>query len=106
MPHIKFKKINKGYIDPKNGKAIDNLDGRLNRPGIDEFVHIGYINTKQKGRGKTIKETEFEIIIEMDITDQKVEAIIDAEPELEPRKLTDEEINDLKPKEAESGVTS
>ncbi|MBU2177671.1 MAG: hypothetical protein KJ556_21475 [Gammaproteobacteria bacterium] len=81
---IKFKKIDKGYFNPRTGEELVSIKGRRNRPGIDEFSHYGYVRTKLMKAGKFISETETETILEFDITDQEATDIINDEPGLEP----------------------
>jgi len=84
MEYIKFKKIDKGYLIKKTGKVVtkEQLKGLRNRPGIDEFEHLGYVYTEQMGKGRTIKETETDVIIELDITREEAEKIVTQEPVL------------------------
>jgi len=113
MEYIRFNKIDKGYLLKQTGQVItkDQLSsgrfGKLrNRPGIDEFVHLGYIYPDQMGKGKTIHETEGEVIIELDVTSEEADSIIEKEKKLKPKKLTPKEIEILIPSiEPESGVT-
>lgn len=107
MPQwLKFKKIDKGYFDPKTGKKLASIKGRRNRPGIDVFTHFGTIYTRQMGKGRSVKETENEVILELNITDSEADLLIAEEPELEPYKLTPEEIAELLPEQAEDNVAS
>ena len=105
---MKFNKIDHGYLIKKAGKVVtkDQLGNLRNRKGIDEFTHIGYTYTEQMHKGKTIKETETDVIIELDVTTEEADNIIDKEKKLKPKKLKKEEIEILIPPiEPESGVT-
>ena len=112
MEYIKFDKIDKGYLIKKTGQIVTKEQlssgqfGQLrNRPGIDEFEHLGYVYSKQFLKGKIVFETETETIIELDVTVEEADSIIDKEKELNPKKLSNEEIEILMPINPESGVT-
>jgi len=113
MEYIKFNKIDHGYLIKKTGRVVtkDQLSsgkfGKLrNRPGIDEFSHLGYTYTEQTKKGKTIKETETDVIIELDVTSEEADIVIEKEKKLKPKKLTPEEIEILILSiKSESGVT-
>lgn len=113
MEYVKFNKIDRGYLIKKTGQVVTKEQlssgqfGQLrNRPGIDEFTHLGYIYTKEMGKGKTIYETETDVVIELDVTVEEADNIIEKEKKLKPKKLTPKEIEILIPSiEPESGVT-
>ena len=100
---IKFKKIDKGWINPRTGKELESIEGLFNRKGIDEVVHRGYRYTIKMGQGQTIEETRDHVILELDITDAERDEIMLDESDLEPYELTPGEIETLLP--AESAVT-
>ena len=113
MEYINFNKIDKGYRIKSTGQVVTKEQlssgqfGKLrNRPGIDEFEHLGYIYTEKMGKGKTIHETETDVVIELDVTTEEADNIIDKEKKLKPKKLKKEEIEILIPPiDPESGVT-
>ena len=108
MEYMKFDKIDKGYLIKKTGKIVKkNQLGKLrNRPRIDEFSHLGYEHTTQIDKGRVINETETDMVIELDVTSEEADSIIDKEEKLKPKKLKKEEIEILIPPiDPESGVT-
>ena len=107
MEYIRFDKNDKGYLIKKTGKVVKK--GKLaklqNRPGIDEFKHLGYIYSKQIHKGKIVSETETETIIELNVTSGEAEMLIKEEKELKPSILSPSEVDALFPVKTESGVT-
>lgn len=39
---IEMQTKHRGYRDPRTGKMLESIEGRRNRPGIDEFESLGH----------------------------------------------------------------
>ena len=100
MKRIKFKLKPTEYYDPATGKKLKSIEGRRNRPGIDEFKDYRREYPKARSNPKTKRRiyNRNELILDMDISQSDVERIKLEDSEFEPQ-----EINYVKP--VESGVT-
>lgn len=113
MPWIKLKTIDRGYFDPKTGKKLLSIAGRMNRKGIDEFTHLGtdypamYFNKNITEH----HELNGELLLNIDVPLEDLQTMAIVDDQFQTVILTDEEAIAIKksvfgifePKE--SGVT-